>query len=103
MAWEGARLPVTQVPMIPVEELRRQLERGDGPIVLDVRRDAEWRAGHIPRAIHVEAGRLPAEELPLPKACTERGRSDGPGVVHCATATAPPWAPRYWNDGDTAT
>lgn len=75
-AWEAAGRPVTQVPVIPVEELHRELERGNAPVVLDVRQDAEWRAGHLPQAIHTEAGRLPAGELPLPK--------DGPIVVHCA-------------------
>jgi len=66
---------VMQVPVMPVEELHRRLERGDSPNVLDVRQDAEWVAGHIPQAIHVEGGRLPTGELPLPK--------DSPVVVHC--------------------
>jgi len=74
-AWEATNLPVTQVPVMPVEELHRRLERGDSPNVLDVRQDAEWVAGHIPQAIHVEGGRLPTGELPLPK--------DSPVVVHC--------------------
>ena len=83
-AWESAGrstrlrtgLSVTHVPVMPVEHLHRQLERGDGPKVLDVRQDSEWRAGHIPGAMHVEAGSLPVGELPLPK--------DAPVVVHCA-------------------
>ncbi|MFQ5856827.1 MAG: rhodanese-like domain-containing protein [Anaerolineae bacterium] len=77
-AWEATNLPVTQVPVIPVEELHQQLESGDGPMVLDVRQEAEWRAGHLPRAIHTEAGRLPAEELSLSQ--------DDPVVVHCGHA-----------------
>lgn len=78
VAWEAAGLPLSQVPIVPAEELRRQLERGDGPTVLDVRMDAEWQAGHLPGAIHIEAGRLPNGDLPLPK--------DGSMVVHCGHA-----------------
>ena len=77
-AWEAAGLPVARVPVMPVEELHRQLERGDAPFILDVRHDAEWQAGHLPRAIHIEAGRLPVGELPVPE--------DGPVVVHCGHA-----------------
>jgi hydroxyacylglutathione hydrolase len=77
-AWEAAGLPVSRVPTLSAEEVRQLLERGEAPVVLDVRFDAEWRAGHIPQAIHVEAGRLPTGDLPLPK--------DGPVVVHCGHA-----------------
>ncbi|MDI6693612.1 MAG: rhodanese-like domain-containing protein [Anaerolineales bacterium] len=74
-AWEATGLPVTRVPRISVEELVRRLKRADAPAVVDVRFDPEWRAGHIPGAIHIEPGRLAAEELPVPK--------DHPIVVHC--------------------
>ena len=77
-AWEAAGFPASRVPVLPPQELRQRLERGDAPVILDVRMDAEWRAGHLPQAIHVEAGRLPTEELPLPK--------DAPVVVHCGHA-----------------
>jgi hydroxyacylglutathione hydrolase len=77
-AWAAAGLPVSRVPIMPAEDLHRQLERGNAPRVLDVRQDAEWDAGHLPRAIHIEAGRLPAGDLPLPK--------DDPVVVHCGHA-----------------
>jgi hydroxyacylglutathione hydrolase len=77
-AWRGVELPVSQVPVLPADELARRLERTDVPIVLDVRFDAEWRMGHLPRAIHVEAGRLPTEVLPLVL--------DSPIVVHCGEA-----------------
>jgi hydroxyacylglutathione hydrolase len=77
-AWEATNLPVAQVPVIPVEELNQRMRRGDAPIVLDVRQDVEWRAGHLPRSINVEAGHLPAEELSLSQ--------DDPVVVHCGHA-----------------
>ncbi|HEY4690951.1 MAG TPA: rhodanese-like domain-containing protein [Anaerolineae bacterium] len=74
-AWEAADLPVTRIRRIPVAELRDRLNSGDAPLVLDVRQDDEWTAGHIPGAIHIEDGRLPYEDLPLP--------ADRPIVVHC--------------------
>ncbi len=77
-AWAAAGLPVSQVPVMPAAELAHQLERGRAPFVLDVRSDAEWRAGHLPRALHIEAERLPTEVLPL--------TSDSPVIVHCGHA-----------------
>ena len=77
-AWRAASLPMLKVPVLPADELARQLERADAPVVLDVRSDAEWRAGHLPRALHVEAGRLPTEALPF--------SPDSRVVVHCGHA-----------------
>ena len=77
-AWEAAGQPVVRVPRMPVEELVRRLERVDAPAVIDVRFESEWRAGHIPGAIHIEAGRLPAADLPVPK--------DHLTIVHCGHA-----------------
>ncbi len=74
-AWTEAGLPVERVQSIDVAELRRQLERGKGPIVLDVRQDDEWLAGHIPGAVHIENGRLAYADLLLPP--------DRPIAVHC--------------------
>ncbi len=74
-AWQGAGLPVTRVPMVSVEEVHRASEQSDGPRILDVRQDTEWRAGHLPHAIHIEGGRLPFDDVPLAK--------DAPLVVHC--------------------
>jgi hydroxyacylglutathione hydrolase len=74
-AWAEAGLPVERIQEIGVVELRRQLERGAAPIVLDVRQDDEWLAGHIPSAVHIENGRLPYTDLPLPP--------DQPIAVHC--------------------
>jgi hydroxyacylglutathione hydrolase len=77
-AWQAEGLPVARVPLMSVEELHRAHQRGAAPQVLDVRQDAEWRAGHLPGARHVEGGRLRAAGLPLPK--------DEPLVVHCGHA-----------------
>ena len=74
-AWETETRPVSRLPVIPVQELAERLEQGKAPIILDVRSDAEWRAGHLPKAIHIEAGRLPDERLALPQ--------DELKVIHC--------------------
>jgi hydroxyacylglutathione hydrolase len=74
-AWEAEGLPVSSVPILPAEQVYRQMKRGNAPLILDVRSDAEWRLGHLPKAIHVEAGRLPEADLPLAQ--------DELKVVHC--------------------
>ena len=45
-AWKQAGLPLAQLPQITPLELQERL-RGDHLQVLDVRREAEWHAGHI--------------------------------------------------------
>jgi rhodanese-related sulfurtransferase len=52
----------------------------DGAAVLDVREQDEWEAGHIPGALHIPLGELPARvgELPageLLVVCRSGGRS----------------------------
>ncbi len=74
-AWQAEGFPVSRVPALSVEEFYAAREHGDSARVLDVRQNAEWRAGHLPRAIHVEGGRLPFGDLPIAR--------DEPLVVHC--------------------
>ncbi len=74
-AWAAAGYPLSSFPSIRVGELRERMGSSDAPLVLDVRQDSEWQAGHIPGAMHIENGRLPWEELPLPH--------DRPIAVHC--------------------
>jgi rhodanese-related sulfurtransferase len=40
--------------------------QAQGAILLDVREDSEWRAGHAPRARHIPLSRLPARLGDLP-------------------------------------
>ena len=40
-----------------------ELERG-GVVLLDVREDHEWAAGHAPGAVHVALGRLQPDSVP---------------------------------------
>ena len=46
-------------------ELARELQ-AQGAILLDVREDVEWRAGHAPGARHIPLGRLPGQIAGLP-------------------------------------
>jgi hydroxyacylglutathione hydrolase len=77
-AWQAAGQPVAQVPVLPARRLLQAMEQGTAPTVLDVRQDAEWRAGHLPGARNVAAGDLPAIHLDLPQ--------EAPIVVHCGHA-----------------
>jgi hydroxyacylglutathione hydrolase len=65
-AWAGAGLPVEHTFRFTMGELREGLERGEPLVVLDVRQAHEWRTGHLPAAVHLEAGDLPHAELDLP-------------------------------------
>jgi len=49
-AWRQAGLPVATLPQLTASELKAQLQSGNMQ-VLDVRREAEWDAGHIENAI----------------------------------------------------
>jgi hydroxyacylglutathione hydrolase len=77
-AWRDEGFPVTKVKVLSVNDVHSALQDEDGSPVLDVRQDAEWRAGHLPGAIHIEGGRLPFVDLHLPQ--------DGPVTVHCHQA-----------------
>jgi hydroxyacylglutathione hydrolase len=76
--WAAEAFPVTRVPILSAEELYRERSRDDRLQVLDVRQDAEWRAGHLPGARHIEGGQLRRDAPTLPK--------DAPTVVHCGHA-----------------
>jgi rhodanese-related sulfurtransferase len=78
-AWQAAGLPIARTRLIGVNELHAWMQRSDSPLIVDVRSDAEWRAGHMPDAIHIEAGRIPES------AATQVPR-DRPVVLHCGAA-----------------
>ena len=63
-AWMTAGLPVASIPIVDAHEVEE--------VVLDVRQDNEWDAGHVPGAIHVELGDLARATTP-----------DGPVTVMC--------------------
>jgi len=45
VAWQKAGLPILSTTQITVQELQNQV--GGAPVILDVRREGEWQAGHI--------------------------------------------------------
>ncbi|USQ80232.1 rhodanese-like domain-containing protein [Ornithinimicrobium faecis] len=68
---------MSQTPLISVSDLP------DDAVVVDVREDNEWHAGHAPNAIHVPMGTVPEslDKLPdtdetIPVICRSGGRSD---------------------------
>ena len=57
-AWQTAGFPVTRLPMVDAAAV--------SGLVLDVRQDSEFAAGHVPGALHVELGRLAESAAELP-------------------------------------
>ncbi|MFF0144564.1 rhodanese-related sulfurtransferase [Amycolatopsis sulphurea] len=69
-----AELPTSEVRDLPK----------DGLVLLDVREDDEWAAGHAPAALHIPLGELPSrvgeldklpEDQPVYVICRSGGRS----------------------------
>ena len=69
-AWASAGLPTGSYAILSVEELRAASARGESPLVVDVRTDREWKAGHIDGALHIPLGDLSkrASEIPRDRA-----------------------------------
>ena len=68
---------MSQTPQISVSDLP------DEAVVVDVREDNEWHAGHAPNAIHVPMGTvpdnldaLPETDATIPVICRSGGRSE---------------------------
>jgi rhodanese-related sulfurtransferase len=60
-----------------------------GAILLDVREDDEWTAGHAPGAVHVRLGDLDAHAfetaVPIVAVCRSGGRSGSAAITLAAT------------------
>ncbi len=66
-SWKAAALPTSEFESIDVEMLHKRWKYHESLTIVDVRRDDEWREGHIPGALHIPLGTL-AEHLDiLPK------------------------------------
>ena len=76
-AWQAAGHDLATLPQWPVDELRAQLEETASLQLVDVRRPAEYTAGHVPRARNVPLDRLQRESAAL-----DRSR---PIAVVCAS------------------
>jgi rhodanese-related sulfurtransferase len=57
-AWDQAGLTTATTPQMPVDELRLCIQENSGLQILDVRRPAEHKAGHVPGAINIPLAHL---------------------------------------------
>jgi rhodanese-related sulfurtransferase len=46
----------TRVRELTIDELRERLKHNPRLVIIDVREDLEWAAGHIPEAVHLGRG-----------------------------------------------
>lgn len=65
-AWKAAALPMGSFERIDIDTLYKRWTQHSGMAIVDVRRDDEWREGHIPDALHLHIGELPQhlDEVP---------------------------------------
>ena len=85
-AWARAGYPVEMIPSMNVKELHERLNtvgadgRAEPPLrLVDVRQLSEWNEGHIPGAMHIEAGRIAWDDLPF--------AHDTPLAIQCASGS----------------
>ena len=64
-----------QVPELPVEELKARLERGEQPLIIDVREPWEYDLVHLPQARLIPMNTIPEHMDELDK--------DAEIVLHC--------------------
>jgi len=76
-AWAKTGFEVETIPSMDIKELREGLNQKDNLVLVDVRQQSEWDAGHISGAIHFEGGRIPWEEFPFPH--------DKPVAIQCGS------------------
>jgi hydroxyacylglutathione hydrolase len=75
-SWYNAGLPIEDLPLLPVHELKGKLDRKDSFTLLDVRRQDEWDRGHVEGAQHIYVGHLEKKLSEVPR--------DKPIVVMCS-------------------
>jgi rhodanese-related sulfurtransferase/glyoxylase-like metal-dependent hydrolase (beta-lactamase superfamily II) len=76
-AWRSAKLGTDAFTRLEPAELRGLMSGADAPVVVDVRRDSERAAGHIPGSRFITLSRLGTSD-------DEIGPKDRTVVVHCA-------------------
>ena len=77
-AWKASGRQLQAVPAISLEDFARN-HAGDGAVVLDVRGEGEWRAGHVPGSLNVPLGELEQRLAQIP--------GDANLIVHCQTGS----------------
>jgi hydroxyacylglutathione hydrolase len=76
-AWRASRR-LQAIATLTLAEVSDQL-RADHPVILDVRTEAEWRAGHVPESLNVPVGALNQRLGEIPR--------DRAIIVHCQTGS----------------
>jgi hydroxyacylglutathione hydrolase len=76
-AWYKEGLPMANVELITVQDLRRRIVSEERITIVDVRRESEWVEGHIEGSKHIYLGLLEKQAHKLP--------SHSPVVVICKT------------------
>ena len=76
-AWKAAALSTEAFEMIDVDTLYRRWQKHAPMTILDVRRDEEWREGHIPNVQHLHLAELQQHIEDVPP--------DEPVAVICQT------------------
>jgi sulfur-carrier protein adenylyltransferase/sulfurtransferase len=66
------------VPALDPEQVHELVGRGEPAVLVDVREGDEWRAGHLPGAVHIPRGFL---ELQVDEKLPDK---DAPIIVYCA-------------------
>ena len=62
----------TRIRECTVQDVKARLDRGEKFVVVDVREDNEWAAGHIPGAVHLGKGIIERDvEVKYPDTKTE--------------------------------
>lgn len=62
----------SRVREVTVDEVRRRLAAGDRFLLIDVREESEWTAGHAPGAVHIGKGVIERDiESKVPDSGTE--------------------------------
>jgi hydroxyacylglutathione hydrolase len=74
--WRSSRGQLQAIPILRTEEVAGRL-RHNGGVLLDVRGEGEWAAGHIPGSLNIPVGHLDERLAEIPR--------DRPVLVHCQT------------------
>jgi hydroxyacylglutathione hydrolase len=65
--WYNAALPIEIVGLLTVHQLRKMMDEGEDVLVLDVRDEEEWHAGHIEGAQHLYVGEMEPRLAEVPR------------------------------------
>jgi hydroxyacylglutathione hydrolase len=65
--WETSGRRYDRIPAVHVEELVRRIQENEEFTVLDVRKEEEFKKGHLPQSLHVYVGELPDNLHRIPR------------------------------------